>query len=123
MTLLPGDAISTARAGVGLGGNPSVYLQAGDLVELGLESLGESRQAVVAFPRCRMTQSAGNIFRFDGKTSVITGGGSGIGRAIALKFAAQAPKSIFLIAVRKMRRLPVSKSQRQEGPPAAIAAT
>jgi short-subunit dehydrogenase involved in D-alanine esterification of teichoic acids len=70
-----------------------------------------------------MTQSAGNIFRFDGKTSVIIGGGSGIGRAIALKFPAQAPKSIFLISARKMRKLPVSKSQRQEGLPAAIAAT
>jgi 2-keto-3-deoxy-L-fuconate dehydrogenase len=28
-------------------------------------------------------------FRLDGKTAVVTGGGSGIGRAIALKFAAQ----------------------------------
>ena len=33
--------------------------------------------------------SAGkNEFRLDGKTAVVTGGGSGIGRAIALKFAA-----------------------------------
>lgn len=39
-----------------------------------------------------MTQSAAGIFRFDGKISVITGGGSGIGRAIALKFAAQGAK-------------------------------
>jgi 2-keto-3-deoxy-L-fuconate dehydrogenase len=32
--------------------------------------------------------SAANEFRLDGKTAVVTGGGSGIGRAIALRFAA-----------------------------------
>jgi len=47
MTLLPGDVISTGTpAGVGLGMNPQTYLNAGDVVELGIESLGESRQVV-----------------------------------------------------------------------------
>lgn len=45
-----------------------------------------------------MTQSASNqgVFRLDGKTAVIAGGGSGIGRAIALKFAAQGAKICIL---------------------------
>src|ERR1700752_1290179 len=47
MTLLPGDLISTGTpAGVGLGMNPPVYLNAGDVVELGIAGLGESRQKV-----------------------------------------------------------------------------
>jgi 2-keto-4-pentenoate hydratase/2-oxohepta-3-ene-1,7-dioic acid hydratase in catechol pathway len=47
MTLLPGDVISTGTpAGVGLGMNPPTYLQGGDVVELGIEGLGESRQKV-----------------------------------------------------------------------------
>jgi 2-keto-4-pentenoate hydratase/2-oxohepta-3-ene-1,7-dioic acid hydratase in catechol pathway len=47
MTLLPGDVISTGTpAGVGLGMNPPTYLKAGDVVELGIECLGESRQHV-----------------------------------------------------------------------------
>ena len=50
MTLLPGDVISTGTpAGVGLGMSPQpVYLKAGDVVELGIDGLGESRQEVVA---------------------------------------------------------------------------
>jgi 2,4-diketo-3-deoxy-L-fuconate hydrolase len=50
MTLLPGDVISTGTpAGVGLGMKPSPqYLRAGDVVELGIAGLGESRQEVVA---------------------------------------------------------------------------
>jgi 2-keto-4-pentenoate hydratase/2-oxohepta-3-ene-1,7-dioic acid hydratase in catechol pathway len=49
MTLLPGDVISTGTpAGVGLGMKPPQYLKAGDMVELGVEGLGQSRQAVVA---------------------------------------------------------------------------
>jgi 2,4-diketo-3-deoxy-L-fuconate hydrolase len=48
MTLLPGDVISTGTpAGVGLGMKPPQYLSAGDIVELGIEGLGESRQRVV----------------------------------------------------------------------------
>lgn len=51
MSLLPGDIISTGTpAGVGLGMKPPRYLKAGDLVELGIESLGESRQKAVAWP-------------------------------------------------------------------------
>ncbi|MXV52864.1 ureidoglycolate lyase [Pedobacter sp. HMF7647] len=50
MTLLPGDIISTGTpAGVGLGFNPPVYLKAGDVVELGIEHLGEARQEVKAY--------------------------------------------------------------------------
>src|SRR5260370_21094046 len=47
MTLLPGDIISTGTpAGGGLGLNPPTYLRAGDVVELGIEGLGESLQKV-----------------------------------------------------------------------------
>ena len=50
MTLLPGDIISTGTpAGVGLGFNPPIYLKAGDVVELGADHLGESRQEVIAY--------------------------------------------------------------------------
>ena len=48
MTLLPGDIISTGTPpGVGMGMDPQVYLQAGDLVELGIDQLGSSTQKVV----------------------------------------------------------------------------
>lgn len=50
MTLLPGDIISTGTpAGVGLGMNPPLYLKAGDVMELGIEGLGSSKQRVVAY--------------------------------------------------------------------------
>src|SRR4030095_8344367 len=50
MTLLPGDVISTGTpSGVGLGMKPPQYLKAGDLVELGIDGLGESRQRVLAY--------------------------------------------------------------------------
>ena len=49
MSLLPGDVISTGTpAGVGLGFKPPRFLRAGDLVELGIEGLGRSRQKVLA---------------------------------------------------------------------------
>ncbi len=50
MTLLPGDIISTGTPfGVGLGFNPPKYLKPGDVVELGIEGLGSSKQAVKAY--------------------------------------------------------------------------
>lgn len=50
MTLLPGDIISTGTpAGVGLGFKPPVYLKQGDVVELGIDGLGTSKQYCVAY--------------------------------------------------------------------------
>ena len=50
MTLLPGDVISTGTpSGVGMGMNPPRYLKPGDVVELGIEGLGEARQEVIPY--------------------------------------------------------------------------
>ncbi|MDY7393988.1 fumarylacetoacetate hydrolase family protein [Aureibaculum sp. 2210JD6-5] len=50
MTLLPGDIISTGTPfGVGLGFNPPKYLKPGDVMELGIEGLGTSRQVARAY--------------------------------------------------------------------------
>lgn len=51
MTLLPGDIISTGTpAGVGLGKKPELfYLKAGDIVELGIDHLGNSSQKIVPY--------------------------------------------------------------------------
>jgi 2,4-didehydro-3-deoxy-L-rhamnonate hydrolase len=50
MTLLPGDVISTGTPpGVGMGMKPPQYLKAGDVVELGIDGLGESRQQVADY--------------------------------------------------------------------------
>lgn len=49
MTLLPGDIISTGTpAGVGLGFKPPIFLKEGDVMELGIDGLGSSRQHCVA---------------------------------------------------------------------------
>lgn len=51
MTLLPGDVITTGTpAGVGLGQKPEPwYLKPGDVVELGIDGLGSSKQNVKAY--------------------------------------------------------------------------
>ncbi len=47
MSLLPGDVISTGTpSGVGMGLKPQRFLKAGDIVELGIEGLGVSKQLV-----------------------------------------------------------------------------
>ncbi|AHX13280.1 2-hydroxyhepta-2,4-diene-1,7-dioate isomerase [Dyella jiangningensis] len=54
MTLMPGDVISTGTpAGVGLGLHPPTYLKPGDVIELGIEGLGQQRQDVLAHPASR----------------------------------------------------------------------
>jgi 2,4-didehydro-3-deoxy-L-rhamnonate hydrolase len=50
MTLLPGDVISTGTPpGVGLGMKPPVYLKEGDVMELGIDGLGISKQKVIGY--------------------------------------------------------------------------
>jgi 2-keto-4-pentenoate hydratase/2-oxohepta-3-ene-1,7-dioic acid hydratase in catechol pathway len=50
MTLLPGDIISTGTpAGVASGHDPLRFLQDGDVVDLGIDGLGESRQRLRGF--------------------------------------------------------------------------
>jgi 2,4-diketo-3-deoxy-L-fuconate hydrolase len=52
MTLLPGDVISTGTpAGVGFGYKPPVYLKPGDVVELGIDGLGTSKQVCKAYQK------------------------------------------------------------------------
>jgi len=50
MSLQAGDIISTGTPeGVGLGFNPPKYLKPGDVMELGIEGLGSSKQTVAAY--------------------------------------------------------------------------
>lgn len=51
MTLLPGDVISTGTPpGVGLGIKPEpIYIKVGDVIELGMEGLGSSKQVAAAY--------------------------------------------------------------------------
>ncbi len=51
MTLLPGDVISTGTPpGVGLGIKPNpIYVKPGDVIELGIEGLGTSKQTAKAY--------------------------------------------------------------------------
>ncbi len=53
MTLLPGDVISTGTPpGVGLGIKPEpVYVKPGDVIEVGIEGLGTSKQTAVAYTK------------------------------------------------------------------------
>jgi 2-keto-4-pentenoate hydratase/2-oxohepta-3-ene-1,7-dioic acid hydratase in catechol pathway len=54
MSLLPGDIISTGTPfGVGMGFDPPRYLKPGDVVELGVEGLGEARQRVISYEESR----------------------------------------------------------------------
>ncbi len=49
MVLEPGDLINTGTPpGVGMGLKPPVWLQAGDVMELGIDGLGSQRQTVLA---------------------------------------------------------------------------
>jgi len=52
MSLIPGDVISTGTpAGVGLGFSPNIYLKPGDVVELGIDGLGSSKQTAIAYQK------------------------------------------------------------------------
>lgn len=50
MSLMPGDVVSTGTPpGVGLGFDPPQFMKAGDVVELGIDGLGESRQEAIDY--------------------------------------------------------------------------
>lgn len=50
MVLLPGDIITTGTPpGVGMGMKPQVWLNEGDVIELGIEKLGSQRHKVIAW--------------------------------------------------------------------------
>lgn len=50
ITLLPGDVLITGTpSGVGTGMKPPRYLKAGEVVELGIERLGEQKQTVTSY--------------------------------------------------------------------------
>ncbi len=50
MSLMPGDVISTGTpAGVGLGFKPPQFIEPGDIIELGIEGLGSSRQQAKSY--------------------------------------------------------------------------
>jgi 2,4-didehydro-3-deoxy-L-rhamnonate hydrolase len=50
MVLLPGDIITTGTPpGVGMGMNPQVWLNEGDVIELGIEKLGRQKHRVIAW--------------------------------------------------------------------------
>ena len=49
LVLEPGDLINSGTPpGVGMGFTPPIWLQAGDLIELGIDGLGAQRQSVIA---------------------------------------------------------------------------
>lgn len=67
MSLQPGDIISTGTPpGVGLGQKPPAYLRPGDVMVLGVDGLGQQRQAVVAFTGATNTATA----KFSGSAAV-----------------------------------------------------
>lgn len=53
MTLMPGDIITTGTPpGVGMGVKPKpIFLKAGDVMTLGIQTLGEQRQTVVSYKK------------------------------------------------------------------------
>jgi 2-keto-4-pentenoate hydratase/2-oxohepta-3-ene-1,7-dioic acid hydratase in catechol pathway len=51
MSLEPGDIVSTGTPpGVGMGMKPPTYLKAGDVIELGIDGLGQQRQVCIDDP-------------------------------------------------------------------------
>jgi hypothetical protein len=62
------------------------------VVTLGIEKLGEQRQDFVAWvTRCGMSVYSG---RFEGRTAIITGGASGLGKASRARIVAEGGKVV-----------------------------
>src|ERR1700752_1807125 len=89
MTLMPGDIIATGTPpGVGMGKKPAaIYLKPGGVMTLGIEGLGTQCQQTREWSPLRAADVTVYSGRFEGRTAIVTGTASGIGRDVARRLA------------------------------------
>jgi hypothetical protein len=93
MTLEPGDLITTGTPpGVGMGQKPEpVYLKAGDVIISASRSWANNARSSSPGPR-KASREHSYADRFAGRCAVVTGGASGLGKAVAARIVAEGGK-------------------------------